>query len=118
MGDRSNVVVLHENGNGIGIYTHSSGSDLPRMVAKALKFSKPRWGDLAYFTRMFFCNLLDQEGETLRGELGWGLYPYTKDGMGTYEEEHETIFVDTETCTVAKGDGGCDFETYIEVYSV
>lgn len=113
MGDRSNVVIMG-NGTeaGIRIYTHSFGSDLPKMVQKALKLAKPRWDDTAYFTRMVFDNLLVQAGDH-GSEYGWGLYPYTGEN-DLYEEEHDTIYLTTGSKTVKIGKFAWSFENYLK----
>lgn len=113
MSDRSNVVIMG-NGTeiGIGIYTHSFGSDLPKMVQEALRYAKPRWDDTAYFARMVFDNLLAQAGDH-GSEYGWGLYPYAG-ADDLYEEEHDTIYLTTGTKIVKIGRFKWTFENFLK----
>lgn len=71
MGDRGNVQVKeHAAHNGVFFYTHWSGSELPQIVAHALKRGEGRWRDTPYLSRIIFCEMV--KGEVM-GETGFGI---------------------------------------------
>lgn len=129
MGERSNVVIIHDRMQprvitnkgkipagtfdlGVGIYTHWCGEELPGMVRNALRKAKPRWDDSAYCTRIIFDNLLTQAGDHDQ-ETGWGLYPYCGEN-DLYEEDHETIYLTTGAKTVKIGRFEWTFENFLK----
>ncbi len=117
MGDRSNVVFLDYNEDyGVAVYTHWCGSTLPGRVASALKASKPRWGDVSYFTRMCICDLLKKSPEGIDGEAGWGICPYHSAIGVQAEEEHTTIFIYSVSKKVKIGSNEWSFNEFIESF--
>lgn len=77
MGDRANVFVRNSGPTeGVFLYTHWSGSDLPSIVQEALK-KKWRWDDDAYLARI----ILDTMTELSHGEeTGYGISIRPPDG--------------------------------------
>lgn len=73
MGDRRSVVVEFNEEVSVALYTHSTGSELPALLAKALDESRGRWTDPAYATRMIFSRMVE---ENLMGETGFGIEPF------------------------------------------
>ncbi len=69
MGDRGNVCV-----NGVYLYTHNAGKDIPNRVCTALKH-RVRWDDAPYLARIIFEALVDEEHGS---ETGFGI----SDGIG------------------------------------
>ena len=71
MGDRANVFVVEDEGNnkeeGVYLYTHWGGSELPKTVARALDRGRERWGDTPYLTRIIFSEMIKREVEGLTG---------------------------------------------------
>jgi hypothetical protein len=77
MGDRANVFVQEDaEGNGIYLYTHWSGSELPETVRVSLE-KKWRWNDSAYLARIVFCEMVSGNE---RGETGYGISTAMPDG--------------------------------------
>jgi hypothetical protein len=71
MGDRGNIRVIQSDGE-VWLYTHWQGSDLPRLVANALRRGKSRWGDETYLTRIIFSELV-MDGGGLDDTTGYGI---------------------------------------------
>lgn len=78
MGDRANVFIQEdEDGTGVYLYTHWSGTELPGMVQEALAGGRGRWDDPAYLARIVFCRMV-RGHET--GETGFGISVHIPDG--------------------------------------
>ncbi len=77
MGDRANILVKEDsNDNGVYLYTHWGGSELPVTLQNALK-KKWRWNDAAYLTRIIFDEMTkDEHGQ----ETGYGISSICGDG--------------------------------------
>jgi hypothetical protein len=109
MGDRSNIVIQFADDDDqkeIVFYTHWGGSDLPATLQAALLKAKNtgRLDDDAYLARIIFCTMVSDDPD---GSTGYGIAPWIS------EEEHETIYVDTEVHTVTIGDLTWSYEDYI-----
>lgn len=70
MGDRRNVIVQEDGKNGVALYTHWHGTDLPNVVRAAMKRVPGRWGDKPYLTRAIFAEMI--KGDVM-GETGYGI---------------------------------------------
>ncbi len=61
MGDRANVLIKEDSKDGgVFLYTHCSGSDLPKILQKAIA-KKWRWGDSPYLARIIFDQMTELE---------------------------------------------------------
>jgi hypothetical protein len=93
VGDRGNVTIDFESPTAkipdlVYLYTHWSGSDLPRIVAAALARGRERWDDDAYLARIIFSEMTKgQEGET------------TGFGISTTEMDNENPIVNVRPNT-------------------
>jgi hypothetical protein len=79
MGDRGNIKVYDERGSAVYLYTHWRGSEIYR-VAKTVLALRERWDDVAYLTRMLFCELV--RGEEF-GSTGFGISTFLCDNEHT-----------------------------------
>jgi len=72
VGDRANVYFKDEcnAGQGVYLYTHNRGSDLPIVVQTALKRGRNRWDDSQYLSRIIFCEMVKDD---IMGKTGYGL---------------------------------------------
>ncbi len=89
MGDRANVFFpkrgsIPESKNGVFLYTHWLGSELPVIVQNVLQ-RKARWDDPAYLARMVF-NAMTRGSE--EEETGFGISSELQDN------EHPIVVVD------------------------
>lgn len=78
MGDRANVFVKTGK-DGVYLYTHWNGTELPATLQAALNgpTGRSRWSDEAYLARIIFCSMVKgQEDEA----TGFGIATYTPDG--------------------------------------
>ena len=104
MGDRANVHVFEGKGdNGVYLYTHWNGTELPVTLQTALR-RKQRWTDVAYLARIIF-------GEMVKGEeagvTGFGI------GTSMCDGQARILHVDTESQTVTVNEGRkFSFEEY------
>ncbi len=77
MGDRGNIVIVDPSGaEKLFMYTHWTGSDVHRILAKGLKKGESRWGDDSYLNRIIFQTLI--EGDD--GTTGYGISTTMGDG--------------------------------------
>lgn len=113
MGDRGNINVRNTPAdNGVFLYSHWGGSDLPKVLQRALKRGESRWGDTPYLTRIIFCEMLKglhySNAETVLDDT-------TGFGIDTEEcdPEHPTIVVDTTSMTVKVRGQSYTFPDYI-----
>jgi hypothetical protein len=78
MGDRANILVkADDKDNGVYLYSHWSGSRLPKILGAALG-RRLRWNDTPYLTRIIFDQMV---GENQGGEIGFGISSFPGDGM-------------------------------------
>lgn len=78
MGDRANVYIKNEGTQGVYLYTHWSGTELPATLQAALK-KRWRWNDYQYLARIIFDEMTkDDHGE----ETGYGISAVVGDGEG------------------------------------
>jgi len=68
MGDRANVYVKNTDTQGVFLYSHWGGTELPATVQKALK-RKARWDDEQYLARIIFDTMTDGRA----GDTGFGI---------------------------------------------
>jgi hypothetical protein len=89
MGDRANVYVHEGDEPGVYLYTHSSGSGLPTVVASAIRRGRTRWDDMPYLARIIFDEMIgpDEHGR----ETGYGISAVVTDG------DNRIVDVDTST---------------------
>lgn len=96
MGDRANVIVK-DGDSTVYLYTHWSGSDLPRLVQAALEraYKGNRLDDGPYLARIVFCEMLKQD--SLDGLTGFGISSTLGDGG---DAPDITLSVDSQTMTI------------------
>lgn len=70
MGDRRNVIIKDDRGVGVGLYSHWGGTELPAVVAAAMRRASSRWSDAAYLARAIFCEMVKDD---VMSELGYGI---------------------------------------------
>lgn len=76
MGDRANVYVK-DGESGTYLYTHWSGTELPQILATALRRGRGRWDDGQYLARIIFCQMIKgAESEA----TGYGISANVVDG--------------------------------------
>jgi len=90
MGDRANVFIPRygtkvQDNQGVYLYTHWDGYNLPITVQKALK-RQARWDDAPYLARMIFGEMVGND----TGETGYGIDSRIGDN------EHKLVVVDCE----------------------
>lgn len=79
MGDRRNIKLVYgENQPPIYFYTHWEGTDLPVILANALKSraGRARADDPDYLARIIFCAMVKNETSP---DAGYGIAPYRMD---------------------------------------
>ena len=98
MGDRANILVLggslrgeRKEKVGIFLYSHWGGSDLPKVLHKALN-RRQRWDDEAYLTRIIMCEVIGKED--FEGETGFGI------SLTICDNEYPILVVDVASQTV------------------
>lgn len=109
MGDRANIHVKGDfaEDNGVYLYSHWDGSNLPTKLQKALK-KEWRWHDGQYLTRIIF----DVMSEGFRDrETGLGISSYCGDG------ENRVLIVDVSKQTVTRKEKSYSFQEYINLTS-
>jgi len=85
MGDRGNIVVSDGQNPPVFLYSHWTGSDLPKILQQALKRGKGRWGDTPYLTRIVFSQMI--KGELLE-VTGYGI------STSMCDNENNILFLD------------------------
>lgn len=70
MGDRRSIIVKHDNGLSVALYTHWSGYKVPELLAGGLR--KAGRSDAAYLTRILMDTLTELSGTT----SGFGIEPF------------------------------------------
>ena len=112
MGDRANVAIKQEHGEGmVYLYTHWGGEELPHDVRVALERGRDRWQDETYLARIIFDSM---KGDDVNGATGFGIGTYRPDN------EHPIIRIDCDLQRVAyeptmyrKDDRSWSFEDYV-----
>lgn len=105
MGDRANVIVKSA-GEQVCLYTHWSGTELPKTLQAALRRGRNMWSDSQYLTRIIFSQMVPAS-ERLR-ETGFGISQEPHDG------EDRILVVDTELQTVSGANKPkMSFEAYV-----
>ena len=105
MGDRANICFIQDTNNkdgakGVYLYSHSEGTDLYKLAAKALNSpdARSRWSDIVYLTRIVIQDILrDKEGP-----LGWGI------SASLTDNEHPILVIDADAQRVALRDMGTE----------
>lgn len=76
MGDRGNIFFVDQRDEdegtceGIYMYAHWAGYDLPQILQDGLKRGENRWDDPQYLPRILFCEMVKDD---IEGERGYGL---------------------------------------------
>ena len=104
MGDRANICVKEDqNDNGVYLYTHWTGTELPATLQTALA-KKWRWSDSAYLARIIFDVMTDGD----RGsETGYGISTFICDG------QDRVLEVDCSAQRVRRNDKSWTFSQYV-----
>lgn len=84
MGDRANVMIRSDYDEGVFLYTHWGGYELPQLVQSALA-REERWTDSSYLARIVFSAMIKDEVD---GETGYGISSVIGDN------EHPVIVLD------------------------
>jgi hypothetical protein len=91
MGNRANVFVTDNGKDGVYLYTHCGGDELPIIVKAALRKSW-RWYDAPYLARIIFDEMTAKcHGE----ETGFGIW------FGLCDNEHLIVQVDCRKARVS-----------------
>ena len=101
MGDRANVHI-----EGVYLYTHWDGSELPFTVQEALKRCEDRWADGSYVARAIFCEMVKDDP---MGTTGYGISHVLGDN------EDEILKLDTDAQMVTIGEGSWPFAMFVEL---
>ena len=114
MGARINFVFKDvEDEASVVLYSHWGETEWQRDIAMALEHSKPRWSDVAYFTRMMISYLMQ---DSILDEIGFGIYAIT----GTnFELGETTVVIDVEKETVYEAGSKVkvDWNSFINAYA-
>ena len=93
MGDRANIVLNYgARKPKIYLYTHSCGTELPVILAKALNRGRHCWNSKPYLARVIFSEMI--KDEILEND-GYGISSYPIDGGKDIEVdmENQTIHI-------------------------
>ena len=96
MGDRANIV-LKSDGEQVCLYSHWTGSNIPKTLRAALRRGGDRLTDAQYLSRIVFCEMLKGDREGLDGLTGFGITQKPWDGAD------RVVTVDVEAQTVEIG---------------
>ena len=113
MGARINYVFKDaEDEASVVLYSHWGETEWQRDLAMALQHAKPRWSDVAYFTRMVIGYLTQDD---VLGELGFGIYAISGPN---FELGETTVVIDMakETIYEAGKDLQVDWQLFINAY--
>jgi len=105
MGDRANVLIKSEGKEGVYLYTHWGGYELPQIVQNALK-REERWDDEPYLNRIIFCEMVKDE---IEGETGYGISGYVGDG------DDRIILIDVNEQKISLNGIAYSFKDYIKL---
>ena len=108
MGDRANVHIKDAYGetNGVYLYTHYEGYELPLIVRDALERGRGRWDDDPYLARIIFCEMVKGDEMEL---TGFGI------SAAEMDKNFETIHIDCKEGTVSFGDQSWKIEEYVKL---
>jgi hypothetical protein len=107
MGDRANIHLFEEEGDdGFYFYTHWGGTDLPEVLADALRRGRQRWDDPPYLARIIFSEMIKDE---VLEETGYGISQFECDN-----DDYPIIQVNLTQRTVGIGSRTYTFEEFIE----
>lgn len=69
MGDRANVYIKDSATEGVFLYTHWGGDELPEVVREALDSDagRGRWNDGSYLARIVFCRMVKGDEASATG---------------------------------------------------
>jgi hypothetical protein len=98
MGDRANVQVKDGESN-VFLYTHWSGSELPKTLKTALIRGKERWTDGQYLARIIFCEMVRDDIDDM---TGYGISSVVGDGgdrIIVVNVDEQTIKINGKTVT-------------------
>ena len=92
MGNRSNIY-FRNGDNGIGVYSHWSGTDMAAAAMRVLDNSafQSRLGDPSYATRIAVQAVLEHLGSDTASDTGFGLWTSE---TGECDNEHRFIVID------------------------
>lgn len=110
MGDRANVCVKNnDDDNGVYLYTHWYGTELPFTLQNAL-LSRQRWQDTAYLTRIIFSEMITVHDE-VKSFLGYGISTFVCDG------HKRILYVNCRDLTIKRSDSDKQwtFEQYVNL---
>lgn len=113
MGARINYVFKDaEDEASVVLYSHWGETEWQRDLAMALQHAKPRWSDVAYFTRMVISYLMQ---DSVLDETGFGIYAISG---SDFELGDTTVVLDMskETIYEAGKDLQVDWQLFINVY--
>jgi hypothetical protein len=97
MGDRANIKLTGATmGEGIHLYSHWGGSNLPTVLKSALERGRDRWGDPQYLGRIIFSEMIQ---DSTLDNTGFGLSVDVGDG------DDRILTVDMSSQTVTDFDG-------------
>ena len=105
MGDGANVKIV-DGESTIYLYTHWDGSDLPKIVSKALS-RRQRWDDGPYLARIIFEQMIEDDA---KGETGYGISANLGDGA----DRIVTVNVNKQEVSIHKTDWTFDNFTKID----
>jgi hypothetical protein len=113
MGARINFVFKDGTDSSVVLYSHWGQDSWQTDIAATLQYSKPRWSDSAYGTRMMISYLIK---DSLMEEYGYGIYSVS----GTnFDLGEQTIIIDFVNKTVSDLDNGgvpVEWEAFINAY--
>lgn len=113
MGARINYVFKDaEDEASVVLYSHWGETEWQRDLAMALQHAKPRWSDVAYFTRMVISYLMQ---DSVLDETGFGIYAISG---SDFELGDTTVVLDMskETIYEAGKDLQVDWQLFINAY--
>ena len=97
MGDRANLKIASEWDDGVHLYTHWSGSELPKTLKAGLIRGVSRWDDPPYLARILFCEMVrGHEADT----TGFGI----SCGVGDGDDRVLTVDCSAQTVTWPNGE--------------
>jgi len=111
MGDRGQVRLVSEGSPDIYLYTHWGATELPEVVAEALKRGKGRWSDDEYLNRIIFTEMIKDD---VMSETGFGI--------GTAEHGDVwrvvTVYHDTKFVEITEIDKVWSFDDFVTAFAV
>jgi len=108
MGDRANINFVERDGGELYFYTHWHGTELPKILARALDRGRDRWTDESYLARIIFSEMIKEE---IEDTTGFGISTY----RGDYE--YSDLVVNCADLDVRDREGNVlMFDEFIEEY--